>query len=294
MNNKGRGLAILIIILAVMCVVFLAAGSILISALRGFDWWNEIPDRVKNVEEFTISQTQQAEMYGVDIFEFSSVSEDIDIIYEDTNTITVELNGTYRSARGQVELRKITKGDTVHIYVDYPKILGLFSWNNTDMVITMPMDMGNRKLIFNSVSGDVDITAGMKAGEILINTTSGDIHADDVQCGEFKCQSVSGELDLTGYMSEIVRVETVSGDTEIMIFGETKKVSVSGVSGNVEIYLEKDAGFKFEFNTVTGRFKCDFPVYSQGGKNDREGYTENEADMELDIDTVSGNLDIRN
>lgn len=294
MNNKGRGLVILIIVLAVVCVVFLAAGSVLLSALRGFDWWNEIPARVKNVEEFTISQTQQVDLYGVDVFEFSSVSADIEIIYEDTSTITVELNGTYRSGRGQVELKKIVKGDTVHIYVDYPGMSGLFSWIDTDLVITMPMDMGNRQLIFNSVSGDVDIPAGLEASEIFVNTTSGDVEADDVQCDEFKSQSVSGELDLTGYVSDLIRVETVSGDTEIMIFGVTEKVSVSGVSGNVEIYLEKDAEFKFEFNTVTGGFKCEFPVYSQGGKNDREGYTENGASMELDIDTVSGSLEIRN
>ncbi len=294
MKNRGGGLLVTIIVLAAVCIVFLSAGFMVLRTWGGNTWWREIPNNIKNVEEYSISQIQQTPVSGYDNFEFSSISADMDIIYANTDTITVELKGSYRSGRGQVELRKETSGDKVHIYVHYPKLYGLFSWNETDLTITMPMDMDKSDLTFNSVSGEVDIPSGLQARNISINSTSGDVQADDVQCEEFRYENVSGELDLTGYISERIDVDTVSGDTDIMLYGKVEKIVVNGVSGDVKITLEKDSDFKFEFDTVSGDFDCAVPVYSQGGRSDRTGYTELNADMEIDVNTVSGDLNIRN
>jgi DUF4097 and DUF4098 domain-containing protein YvlB len=294
MNKKGGGLLVAIVILAVVCIVFLAAGFMILRAWGGFDWWREIPENVKNAEEYSINQTQTASVGSYDEFKFTTVSADIDFIYAQTDTVTVELKGTYRSARGQVELRKDTNGDTVHIYVKYPKTSGLFSWNDTDLTITMPMDMEGKDLDFNSVSGDMDIPAGLKADEIVIHTTSGDVQADNLDCDVFMYNNVSGKLDLIGSVSDRINVDTVSGDVDIKLFAENNRVKVNGVSSEVTIMLPKGTEFRFEYDTVSGDFKCDFPVYTQGGKNDRNGYTSDGADMELDINTVSGDLNIRN
>jgi predicted membrane protein len=79
-----------------------------------------------------------------------------------------------------------------------------------------------------------------------------------------------------------------------MLYGMTEKITVSGVSGNVRITLEKDIEFKFDFNIVSGDFNCEIPVYSQGGRSDRTGYTDTNADLDIDVNTVSGDLNIRN
>ena len=114
MNNKGRGLLIAVIVLAAVCIVFLSVGFMILRTWGGNTWWSEIPNNIKNVEEYSISQIQQTPISGYDNFEFSSVSADMDIVYANTDTITVELKGSYRSGRGQVELRKVTSGDKVH------------------------------------------------------------------------------------------------------------------------------------------------------------------------------------
>ncbi len=294
MNNKGRGLLVAIIILAIVCVVFLSAGFMILRTWGGNTWWKDIPNNVKNIEEYSISQIQQTPVSGYDKFDFSSVSADMDIVYANTDTITVELKGTYRSGRGEVELRKEISGNKVHIYVHYPKFSGLFSWNETDLKITMPMDMDDNDLRFSSVSGEIDIPSGLEAKSIRVNSTSGDVQADDVQCEEFIYGNVSGELDLTGYVSDLIDVDTVSGDTDIMLSGNTEKIVLNGVSGSVKIVIPKNADFKFEFNTVSGDFDCEIPVYSQGGRGDRTGYTDTNTDIEIDVNTVSGDLDIRN
>ena len=181
-----------------------------------------------------------------------------------------------------------------HIYVHYPKLSGLFFWNKTYLTITMPKDMKDSDISFSSVSGEVDLPSGIQAKKITVHSTSGEVQADDVQCEEFEYGNVSGDLDLTGYISERISVDTVSGDSDIMIYGMTEKIIVSGVSGNVRITLEKDIEFKFDFNTVSGDFDCEIPVYSQGGRSDRTGYTDTSADLDIDVNTVSGDLNIRN
>lgn len=294
MNNKGRGLVTVVIILAVICIVFLAAGFSLLAAWGGARFWEEIPDRLKNVEDFSIDQTQENKIAGIERFEFVSVSADMDIVFADTDKVSVVLKGTYRSSKGTVELKKEVIGNTVRIYVDYPKLSGIFNWNETDFIITMPRDMDDREIRFITVSGDVDIPAGFEAGRISANSTSGDVKANDVTCERFYYGNVSGKLDLSGKIYEEVRVDTVSGNTDINTDVEMETLYVNSVSGDVDLYFDSDMEFKFDFSTVSGNFNCDFPVYENGGKNDRKGYTDESADMNIDINTVSGDLRIRN
>jgi hypothetical protein len=294
MNNKGRGLVTVVIILAVICIVFLAAGFSLLAAWGGARFWEEIPDRLKNVEDFSIDQTQENKIAGIERFEFVSVSADMDIVFTDTDKVSMVLKGTYRSSKGTVELKKEVIGNTVRIYVDYPKFSGIFNWNETDFIITMPKDMADREIRFITVSGDVDIPAGFEAGRISVNSTSGDVKASDVTCERFIYGNVSGKLDLSGRISEEVRVDTVSGNTDINTDVEMEILYVNSVSGDVDLYFNSDMEFKFDFSTVSGNFNCEFPVYENGGKNNRKGYTAESADMNIDINTVSGDLRIRN
>ncbi len=293
MNKKGNGLVTVVIILAVVCIVFLAAGFSLLAAWGGARFWEEIPDRIKNVEDFSINQTQEHEIEGIERFEFVSVSADMDIVFTDTDKVSVLLKGTYRSSKGTVELKKEVIGNTVRIYVDYPNFSGIFNWNETDFIITMPRDMESREIKFTTVSGDVDIPSGFKAGRISVNSTSGDIKAANVTCDRFTTGNVSGNLDLAGVIREEIRVDNVSGDTDIDIQNELDIIFVSSVSGDVDLIIDRNIEFKFDFDTVSGSFDCDFPVYENGGKNNRKGYTDESADMDIEINTVSGDLRIR-
>lgn len=293
MNNKGRGIIIVIVVLAAICITFLTAGYLILNAWGGFDWWNEIDTRVKDVEEYQINDIEQADLDEFSKFRITSVSADIDLVYADTDTVTVELKGSYRSGRGQVELRKETSGNTVHIYVHYPRNSGMFSWNNTDLTVTLPADMEGEELDFTTVSGEVRIPKGMKVDEMKVNTTSGDVQAYGIECYEFGSNNVSGKVRLTGDVSDRIRIETVSGDAYLVLYSDVSDIDVNTVSGDIELQLLRDAEFSFEYSTVSGDFECDFPIYQQGSKNDISGYTGDGAKMDMTLNTVSGDLAIR-
>lgn len=293
MNNNGKGLVAVIIIIAVLCIVFLAAGFMVLSAWGGLEWWEKIPENAKNVEEFSINEIQEAKVDDYSKFEISSVSADINIVYADTDTVKVVLSGSYRSARGKIKLVKETLGKTVKIYVDYPKLSGLFTWNETNLTVTLPKDMQDKVLVFSTVSGDVDIPAGLKVESVRVNTTSGDVQVDSVECIQFESDTVSGETDVSGVIADSVKVNTVSGDTDIRLTNGTERVSISSVSGSADIILDKNMDFTFDFDTVSGDIDCSFPVYMSGDKSDKAGFTSENAELEIDVDTVSGDLTIR-
>ncbi|MFO7611659.1 MAG: DUF4097 family beta strand repeat-containing protein [Clostridia bacterium] len=293
MNNKGKGLVAVVIVLAVICVLFLAGGWMLMSAMNGFDWWRNIPERIGEAEEYNISETQEAYVSDADRFEVSSVSSDITVVFADTDKVTVKLEGTYRSSRGTVELKKRVSGDTVHIYVEYPKFSGLFTWNRTSLTVTVPRDMEDTAMMMNSVSGNVTIPSGWELKSLQVNTTSGNVNTEYMTCDEFRYITVSGNLVLFGDIKNRIDAETVSGKVDLTLKSSTGDVNVNSVSGNVVARLEKDAAFRFSFSTVSGNFKSAFAVFTQGGNNSRSGYTSDVADMHIDVNTVSGDLDIK-
>lgn len=294
MKNRGGGLAVVVIVLAIICVVFLAAGFMVLSTWGGLEWWNKIPTSVKNVQEYSVSQIQEAEVNDYSKFEISSVSSNLDIVYSDTDTVKVELKGSYRSGRGEIKLKKESVGSTVKIYVDYPRMSGWFSWNDTKLTITMPKEMEGKTIEFNSVSGNLDIPDGLIADVIRVNCTSGNVQSYNITCNEFHYNNVSGNIKIDGDIKNRIELETVSGKTDIRLDEITKRVKVSSISGDVDIYLENSIDFKYEFSTVSGSFKCDFPLYSQGTNNNKSGYTDENAEMTMEISTISGDLDISN
>ncbi|MBN2557846.1 MAG: DUF4097 family beta strand repeat protein [Clostridia bacterium] len=293
MNNKGKGLVAVVIVLAVICVLFLAGGWMLMTVWGGFDWWRNIPERLGEAEEYNISETQEAYVTDAKRFEVSSVSSDITVVFADTDKVTVKLEGSYRSSQGTVELKKKVSGDAVHIYVEYPKFSGMFTWNRTTLTVTVPRDMDENAMVLNSVSGNVAIFSGWELESLYVNTTSGNVNAEYITCDAFRYITVSGNLVLFGDIADRIDVETVSGKADMTLKSNTGAVRVNTVSGNVVARLEKDAAFKFSFSTVSGDFKSAFALFTQGGNNSRSGYTSDWADMDIDVNTVSGDLDIK-
>ena len=138
-------------------------------------------------------------------------------------------------------------------------------WNEssgTKLDVYMP---SSSKLYALSTSGDIDIqdlSGGLKAknvsGDISISdsdkwiyayTSSGDISLSKCD-GEIHIESVSGDIDYDGDAPRF-EATSISGDIEAEV-GETERVTISSVSGDLELQAKlKDNGV-FEATTVSG------------------------------------------
>lgn len=145
------------------------------------------------------------------------------------------------------------------------------------------MALGEIKI--TNVSGQVEFTS-LAASKVKIENVDGHVSAGEIVADEFSSNSVSGSVNISKISANEIEMQTVSGKTTL---GITKKseVNISGVSGNVELYISDELGAMVEFSTVSGKFASDKP-HTTGEKY----YTFGLGEIEIEVETVSGNLRI--
>ncbi len=157
---------------------------------------------------------------------------------------------------------------------------------------------------FDSASGNINLTTKGKVGDIEVDTASGDITLTLEEANKVNVDSASGKVKILSPKIENVIIDTASGDIT-MNLDETDKVSVDTASGNITldfaaspdncsietasgdvmVFLPKDASFKLNFDTASGDFDCDFPTVRKN-----KTYTCGNGDAIFEIDTASGDV----
>ena len=141
----------------------------------------------------------------------------------------------------------------------------------------------------SSISGYVNLYGGLYADSLDLTTTSGDI-SGDVTSGIIGVSTISGDISLYGHGStNEVRMNTTSGDIWCSVEDPSvQSIGISSTSGDISLSLPYDMGFTLEYDTVSGDFlNSYFEMSQQNGK-----YVCNGGGCEIEVDTVSGNLDV--
>ena len=151
--------------------------------------------------------------------------------------------------------------------VQYAKS-GLFRINNInkELTVKLPKSLSLDDVNITVVSASVDAEI-LDADKLKIVTVSGEAAVDCDRVNEVKADAVSGGM--------VLRFERVP-----------EKIESESVSGNVKIVLPEDAGFKVEFDSVSGSMNS---AFSMDRKSDDE-YVCGDERCEIDVDTVSGSL----
>lgn len=204
---------------------------------------------------------------------------------------------------------KLSSDGTLSIYSS--KSISFFSFWSTDtsknLVIKVPQNKTLRSFNISTTSADIEMTA-LNVDESDVETTSGKVTFNDVTGKNTEISSTSGKIDIDGNISGEISVDTVSGDLNVN--SDCKKLdadSISGkiyatlgnnisqtdantVSGNISLSLPEDInGFNAEYSSVSGNFNCDFEGTSV---NNSFIYKNDNADIEFNFDTVSGEMRI--
>lgn len=141
----------------------------------------------------------------------------------------------------------------------------------------------------DTISGRVNF-AGVYTDVLGIFTTSGDV-TGDAHCIDAEVKTISGDVSLVNLENtEHIVASTTSGDVYISLSNPAaESISVDTTSGHVSLSLPYDMGFTVQYSTVSGMFNSSWPdetartdgkiVYNGGG-------------CEIEVDTVSGHLDI--
>lgn len=140
----------------------------------------------------------------------------------------------------------------------------------------------------DTISGRVNF-AGIYTDVLGIFTTSGDVNGD-AHCADAEVKTISGDVDLiTQESTERIKASTTSGDVWLNISNPAmESINVDTTSGHVSLIIPYDMGVSVKYSTVSGMFNSSWMdadrsngviVYNGGG-------------CEIEVDTVSGHLDI--
>lgn len=142
------------------------------------------------------------------------------------------------------------------------------------------VDEVERTLEVHSASGDVEVRA---AGSAELATTSGDVRVDEVH-GALRAQLVSGDLTV-GDARAAVEANTVSGDQRIDAV-QRGLVALRSVSGDVSVAVRRGARVWLDVRSMSGDTDSELDMTG-------DEVTSGEAQVELRITTVSGDVSIR-
>lgn len=224
----------------------------------------------------SIHEKKKMSIDKIEQIEIVQASTDVYIKRAENEEMTVELKGKVsKNLKDQFSLEVKESGDTVKIAVIQenkrkPNI-GVHMMN-VILEVALP-EKDYKKLYVDLVSGDIMLNK-IKAEEITLNTSSGDIHAKNSAAERsLSIHSLSGDMMLNDIKAENMQVEVTSGNMFISNT-KTKSLALSSASGDVQL------------NDVTGNIAVDNISGDIFIKND-------ELDGNMKIHSTSGDIDIQ-
>ncbi len=206
-----------------------------------------------------------------------------------------------KEADGKIEIREtvdfgdtsekttmhyLVKNGTLHIQYAKSGYIKLGKLQKT-LEVFIPSDYALTEVDAETVSANVTIS-DLALANVDCETVSGSV--DIVQCSmrEIDCETTSGDV---GIMSAVnnVSVKTVSGGVNVTPTSQFAEIELETVSGDCELMLLVEYGFRIDFDTVSGVFSSAFPSESTD-RNFTFKHLDGAALVE--VETVSGSLSL--
>lgn len=288
---KKTGIITLIIIL-VMCILSLL-GLMIFIVLKGNNFKTFKKFDINNAE---IVKEETYDANSIRNIEILTASSDIEIKKSEDDKIKIVQYGNddekiFSSSNNNSEL-KIESDDhnnfcfficfgsesylEIYIPTSYENKIDVKTTSG-DIKVDSSLNLSSTQL--KTISGDMRINANIKTGNLILETTSGDIETKDVTTNNYKINTVSGEIDVDNLVGE-GNIKTTSGDIDINNFKMLDSSNFKSVSGEINIGINDETDCEVSISTVSG------------DKNIKNGTIFKNGKYNLDIETVSGDIDI--
>jgi len=257
--------------------------------------------------------------------EIDWVSGEINVEYHKKDTVIFSETAN-KKLDDDTTMYYFVDGDTLHLkFIKSGKHIP--SKLSKELTLYLPEGLELDEVVIDSVSADINVSE-LTAEKANIDTVSGDIVFEDVTLSEqvkfdttsgdittklmaaknIEADSTSGNVQITTKeASDMISLDTVSGDIELTIPGAEKleldstsgqiklsageapdALSIDTVSGDILLILPENSSFTVDWDTASGSINSDFAM-----KKDGDSYIFGEGTLRYNVDTTSGDLEIK-
>lgn len=275
----------------IMVGSFIIAGSIVFT--KGFN--ATIFGGNKNTTVQNVNAEKSFNAVSVSDIEINDVSTDISLIPVDSNEIKAHLYGSVTSDSDNIlpELEATQNGNTLNVNIKLKQNNSFsinFQNNQLKLDVYIPKSY-SKNIMVTSVSGKLKVE-NLNLDRFSFNSTSGDLIAITTTAKITTLKTTSGKMSLNNFKGDL-DFNSVSGDIIVDYAAFNNNIKTYSVSGSTKIKLPENSQFNFNFSSVSGDFKSNFPAnnYSSTGKHNFETSV-GKSDNTISIKSVSGDTEI--
>ncbi len=281
--------AIILVLLSLLCLCSCKAGDIDLGIYAPYwNFWNysassSFTYSASKIKEVNITWVGGAIEVVASKESELSVTENSDELEDDAKMHYIVKDGKLIIHYTKALYKEDVDASKKHLRVEVPEGIEIDIDSVNAFVKIGEMAMGEMRI--TNVSGHIEFSS-LAASKVKIENVDGHVLAGEIVADEFYSDSVSGSLRISKISANEVKVKTVSGKTTLGL-SKKSEVDISGVSGEVELYISDELGAMVAFSTMSGKFSSDKP-HTTGEKI----YTFGLGEIEVEVETVSGNLKI--
>lgn len=178
-------------------------------------------------------------------------------------------------------------GQTLKIeFCEHTIFAGVKEAYHKNLTILVPRNWTCRELDVDAASARLNVE-NLSIREVNLDTASGASTFRDCNVEKLDIDTASGGIYFTGSLQEL-DCDSASAGIYAELTNVPQKVDVDTASGELELYLPKDAGFTVKLDSMSGSFDSDFPTVVQNGK-----YICGDGRCRVDMSSMSGKIIIR-
>lgn len=155
-----------------------------------------------------------------------------------------------------------------------------------DLVITVPQDWTCSELEIDAAAVDISVS-DLTITQVDFDGASGICSFNNCHVDEIKTDTASGDITFTGTLN-VLDCETASADITAFLYNEPEQINLDMVSGNLDLTLPSDCGFRVNMDALSSDFATDF-----GGSYSGRDYVFGDESCSISINALSGDVTIR-
>ncbi|MBQ4176413.1 MAG: DUF4097 family beta strand repeat protein [Lachnospiraceae bacterium] len=210
----------------------------------------------------------------------------INFEYHDEDTVEIS-EKSRKTLSEDKKMRWWLDGDTLRIRFagKGSRFFSLDLNQDKELTVRLPESISLGDVVIDSTSGDVLIPP-LQAQKVTLDMVSGDVRLELSGADELHISTVTGNVDtrLDGVKS--AEIDTTSGDVKVSA-PVLEKLDIDVTTGDVTAALSEEPGFTAHLDTVTGNIVYDLPLTGKGGT-----YVCGDGSGSVEIDTTTGDIAI--